>query len=307
MITRRQIFQVVKILVSIGIVVGLVGWLWQSDRPFLSSAFGSGWFFLGLLISIPQTLLSAWRWQKIAAVLSVPISFSFAVQQYYAATLGNLLLPGGVIGDVWRGYQHKQKHQTQGLERVALAIVLERGFGQLVLLLLAMVSLVALLMIVGINDLTLSLIAVLLVIESFLLVFVFVLPKVSAAQRIRQFFKETLKLLWRPKEFGTVFGLSMFVCLSYILCYFCAVMAIAGAFDGAVTVLLIPWILLAMSLPLTLGGWGIREFSAVGLATLAGLDYELALATAAFYGMMVTIAALPGLLVFWLGRKVEVE
>ena len=53
-------------------------------------------------------------------------------------------------------------------------------------------------------------------------------------------------------------------------------------------------VLVAMALPLNVGGWGPREGVAAALFAAAGLGADQGVATAAVYGVIVLVACLPG-------------
>ena len=59
-----------------------------------------------------------------------------------------------------------------------------------------------------------------------------------------------------------------------------------------------PLILLAQILPISIGGWGIRETAAVTILTALGVDPGAALALSLIFGTLFALATLPGLL-FW--------
>jgi glycosyltransferase 2 family protein len=68
--------------------------------------------------------------------------------------------------------------------------------------------------------------------------------------------------------------------------------------------------LLAMSLPLNVGGWGPREGVAAWAFGVAGLTVTQGVATAVVYGALVLVSSLPGafvLLVPWLSRALRVS
>jgi hypothetical protein len=53
-------------------------------------------------------------------------------------------------------------------------------------------------------------------------------------------------------------------------------------------------ILVAMALPLNVGGWGPREGAAAWAFGAAGLTADLGVSTAVVYGVLVLVASLPG-------------
>ena len=57
-----------------------------------------------LFISIIQYLLSAYRWMYISRHTDLDISFLSSLKFYYISTFMNNLLPGGIVGDIFRVY-----------------------------------------------------------------------------------------------------------------------------------------------------------------------------------------------------------
>ena len=55
--------------------------------------------------------------------------------------------------------------------------------------------------------------------------------------------------------------------------------------------------MLVMVVPLSVGGWGLREASATAVLAYLGWSPEAALALSAVYGLSVLIGSLPGALV----------
>ena len=63
-----------------------------------------------------------------------------------------------------------------------------------------------------------------------------------------------------------------------------------------------PVIVLAQVLPISVGGWGVREAAAVTLLAMAGIDATSALLVSITFGILVFATTLPGIL-FWLMLK----
>ena len=58
-----------------------------------------------------------------------------------------------------------------------------------------------------------------------------------------------------------------------------------------------PVVLFSMVIPLTIGGWGVREATAGTVWALAGLPESEGVAASVTYGLLVLVSALPGLMV----------
>ena len=68
-------------------------------------------------------------------------------------------------------------------------------------------------------------------------------------------------------------------------------------------VLIVPLVFLVALMPVSLAGWGVREVGAVWLFGLVAIPKEQALAISVCYGLMLVLAALPGLWLFLSTRQ----
>ena len=59
-----------------------------------------------------------------------------------------------------------------------------------------------------------------------------------------------------------------------------------------------PIILFSMTLPISIGGWGIRETTALFISFLLGLSANVSISVAIIYGLLSLICSLPGLVLF---------
>ncbi|MGC9376531.1 lysylphosphatidylglycerol synthase transmembrane domain-containing protein [Streptomyces sp. MH13] len=100
----------------------LLDGLRRIDGPALLAALGIG---------LVTTVSSAWRWALVARALRLRLPLGPAVADYYRALFLNAALPGGVLGDVHRAVRHGRGAGDLG--RGVRAVVLERAAGQLVL------------------------------------------------------------------------------------------------------------------------------------------------------------------------------
>jgi hypothetical protein len=103
-----------------------------------------------------------------------------------------------------------------------------------------------------------------------------------------------------PRQLGG----SLLVVISYALVFVCAARAIGVTLPAATLLALVPPVLLAMLVPLSVAGWGIREGTAALVRGLVGLPPAQGVAVSMAYGLLVLLASLPGLL--WLPGCVAV-
>ncbi|WP_048555013.1 lysylphosphatidylglycerol synthase domain-containing protein, partial [Nostocoides japonicum] len=86
-----------------------------------------------------STLCVAWRWRLVSSGLGLSLPLPAALAGCYRAQFLNTVLPGGVLGDVERGVRHGRGEGD--LRRGLLGVVGDRGVGQLVQVVLAVVLL----------------------------------------------------------------------------------------------------------------------------------------------------------------------
>lgn len=96
--------------------------------------------------------------------------------------------------------------------------------------------------------------------------------------------------------------LSALVHLLSIAAIFFAAHAVQVPLTLAIVLAIGPVIVLAQVLPISIGGWGVREAAAVTLLAMAGIDTASALLVSIVFGVLLFLATLPGV-VFWLMLK----
>ena len=261
---------------------------------------------LAFLFGVTTTVFSAWRWCLVARGLGLRLTLPGAVADYYKALFLNAALPGGVLGDVDRAVRHGRDEGD--VARSVRAVVLERTAGQLVLLS------------VGVTVLLTVPSPVLTQLERHAAVAATVAVSVAlagalvllACRRLRQGGSRLATavrtgaaeirtgLLARRNWPGIT--LASVVVLAGHLATFVVAARTAGS-TASLTRLtpLMLLALLAMTLPLNIGGWGPREAVSAWAFGAAGLSATQGLTTAVVYGVLAFVAALPGALVV-LGR-----
>lgn len=246
------------------------------------------------------TLCAAWRWKIVAGALGVDISLPAALAAYYRSLFLNVILPGGILGDVHRGVH--QGREVSSIGRGVRSVVWERLAGIAVQLALTVGVLIALPSPVrsGVPLLAAGLVAL--------------AVTVALAARTRA---SGVRRPWtriRSRLTGEIRGAHLSPG-SWCAIAVASALAVAGhaatfmlaartAGTGASLVQMIPIamiVLWAGVLP-SVGGWGPREGLTAWVFGAAGLGAGRGVASAVVYGVMVLVACLPGaavLVVAW--------
>jgi uncharacterized membrane protein YbhN (UPF0104 family) len=261
-------------------------------------------------IGLLTTVFSAWRWRLVARGLGIRLPLGGAVADYYQALFLNAALPGGVLGDVHRAVRHGRDVGDVG--RGVRAVVLERSAGQFVLVAVGVTVLFVLpspvlspghLVMIG------QVVAVVIAAGVVALALVGQIrawrgrPRFGRALRTAVS-EARLGLLARDNWPGIVISSS--VVLAGHLATFLVAARAAGS--SASIVRLAPLMLLAllaMAVPVNIGGWGPREGVTAWAFGAVGLGASLGLTIAVVYGLLAFVASVPGagvLVVRWVKR-----
>ena len=102
------------------------------------------------------------------------------------------------------------------------------------------------------------------------------------------------EIIFKTKDINIYLLSFVIQCLSGLAFYSIA-MSLNINFYLSYALILIPIILLVSAIPLSIGGWGIRESAMIIGLSIAGISKNYALAVSVIYGLLLIISALPGL------------
>jgi len=296
-----------RLLGGAGILVALV---WR---------FGAGPFLDGLRtidlwtlaaaagIAAITTLCCAWRWSLVAHGLHVDVPLRTAYAAYYRSQFLNTTLPGGVLGDVHRGVSHGREVGDVG--RGLRAVGWERSAGQIVQIVLTVLVLLVVPSPVR-SAMPLVMVVLVAVAVGAAVIGRFV-PRSGPsrwARAVRAASVDVREGLLARRAWPGIVLASVVVVAGHTATFLIAART-AGSTASLVT--MVPMallVLLAMGLPLNIGGWGPREGMAAWAFAAVGLGADLGVATSVVYGVMVLVASLPGAAVLvtdWMRRHVR--
>lgn len=286
-----------RALVSLGLLAALALWLDPMAIARQVRGLDPAWLAAALALGTLQFALSAERWRRTAARLDVPLGKRRALAEYYVAGFANQVLPGGVLGDAGRAWRHSR---TSGRPGPAVrAVILERASGQFVLLLAVFAALAVtepgarLLEVLDTPADPGWMIAGLCVVLSTAGLF--------AAWRggrmpgwLASLGRDAHRALLARGAWPGQLALSLAVLATY-----CAMFAFAGRMIGVqvpspTLALIAPVVLLAMLVPISVAGWGVRETAAAGVWVALGWPAAEGVAVSVAYGALCLLASLPG-------------
>ncbi len=266
---------------------------------------GAATVLAALGIGAVTTVCSAWRWQLVARGLRLRLPLGAAVADYYRALFLNAALPGGILGDVHRAVRHGR---SAGDVRCGVrAVVLERAAGQIALTVAGVVVLLTLPSPVRAEARGAAPLAALAAAGACAAVLA-VRTKRPTARRgggAPRRLPGGVRRGLASRRSAPGVALSSAVVLAGHLVMFVVAARVAGS--AAPVPVLLPLAvlaLLAMGLPLNVGGFGPREGVTAWAFGAAGLGADSGVAVAVVYGVLGFVASLPGAVVLvhrWYG------
>ena len=290
-----------RALASIALLAAVLAWMSPAALRGVLIIAAPAWLLPAILIGLLQPALSAWRWRLTAGLLGVPLPFGHALREYWLGNVLNQVLPGGVAGDITRAWRH-----ARGVDvaRAAWhAVLIERTAGQVVLLCCAILTLPLALSqgahlpptLATPSGTGVALGALIVIVSAALLMR-------GARNTLGHFGRDAARALIAPRAWPLQLIASLTLVASYLGVYVCCARALGVQTDALTLVPLVCWVLVAMALPLSLAGWGIREGAAAGIWLLAGLPVAQGVAISLLYGVVVFACALPGAWLLLAGR-----
>lgn len=260
--------------------------------PFLAGALSINGLALVAAVGFGavSTVCCAWRWTVVARGLGLALPLRDAVRACYRSQFLNTVLPGGVVGDAHRAVRHGR--QSGDLGGGIRAVIVERVAGQVVLFGLAALVLPTMASPVraGVAALAIPAAAVAVVVT-----WLVVLGRRRTDRRPLRGGRQRLRL--NGSAWVRITVASLLALAGHVATFLVASRG-AGVTAGTFTLLpLAVLILLAMGVPLTIGGWGPREGVAAWSFGAAGHGAAQGVSVSVGYGLLVIVACLPGAVV----------
>ena len=292
-----RVRRLVRICAGIVVLAGTIATV--GARPFVHGVTSISWLSVVAAVALTAvaTASAVWRWRTVSAGLGLELSWRGAIAAYYRSQFLNAVLPGGVVGDVHRAYRHGRRSGSVAL--AARAVATERIAGQVVQF--ALVALV--LSLLGLSS---PLRVLAWVVGGIAGLVVIAIGIMAALARGRRLLRRELELLFpvlgNLGRSAQVIASSILVVASHATLFVlvCVVTGVHAPLSELVALALIA--LTAGALPINLGGWGPREGAAAFAFAAVGLGASAGVAASTTFGVLATIAVLPGAAVLVVSR-----
>ncbi len=305
--TLRQFALPAKIALTLALGGLLLRHVDIAEMAGLLRKLGAGGLLLAAALMGLQAVMLAWRWHLLLRLLGQRLPGPLAFRWVMVGLFFNQALPSSVGGDVFRVWSLQRRGAAPGTAFASVALERLTGVTLLALMVAACVPLLG-------PGLPASAAWVLMLTGPALaagLALLTLADRVALLRWLPAGLRPSLtatsgglrKVLASPPDALAVAALGLAASLSGL----CAAWVLGRSLGidqplSAVIVVLGGAMLISV-LPISLGGWGVREASVVALFGALGLAPERALALALAFGLLQLMTSLPGGVLWWLDGR----
>lgn len=305
---KRALLFTIKLVISGGLVTLALKDVDFAEAARLAGQLHPAAILLALLVMLMEATAGAVRWWVNLRQLGTPLPMRACMPVYLLGGFFNQALPSTVGGDAVRIWQGRALGLP--LDAATKSVILDRLAGFLTLLLFASVSTIFAWPLMGDVENRWVLPAAL---GGGLLGFaLFIAAAARLSERAQRgagghfsrFALDARRLFLSPKRATRVMGLSLLLQVSLVLVVFILARGIGTDLSLAYAFALIPPVLSASTMPVSIAGWGVREVGMVAALGLVGVPGERAVVVSILFGLLLVLwGCLGGL--FWLlvGRR----
>lgn len=314
MLSKRASVIALQLLITIVILAFIFSCVDTNKIDVLIHHAVTSYLFLAFLVLACQVFVASYRWLGLLRIAGFSPPVWLCVGSFAMSSLINTTLPGGVGGDVMRMWVTARNRVPAGV--AVYSVIMDRIINLTILGLLVLIILLANLFWIGDRFYTINWVAL-----AFSIALLGAFVGLALVYPITSHFKIHLPLLLTPigslsRMIGTVYRqpqqmvvLIGIILLGYLL-QITAVILLANGMQASLSThdafTGIPIVLLLSAIPITPGGWGIRESAMVLVLEQFNVGMEVALGISILFGIGSTLASLPGI-TWWFIRKTWVS
>ncbi len=280
-------------LVVAALVLAALGWR-LGAAPFVEGLRLVTWqsVVAAGVLTAASTWCAARRWSLVSERLGLDLPLPRAIGAYYRSQFLNATLPGGVVGDVHRGYRHGS--ESADLGRGLRAVAWERTAGQVMQGTLTVAAVLTLATPLRGTGVVLGLLVVL-VIAAAVVIVTRARGGVSRRARLARAVSDDLRRLRAgPAALLGILATSAGAVAGHVAVFLVAAHAAGLALGPTTLVPVALVVLLVATLPTNIAGWGPREGAAAGAFVAVGATAAEGVTTAVVYGVIALLATAPG-------------
>jgi glycosyltransferase 2 family protein len=308
---RRTLLLVTKAAISILLLYLSVRWVNVTALSERLSRLKPEWILLATLLVTTQVALLAIRWREIAVSCGAHLALISALQFSFVGMFFNQVLPSTVGGDGARIWLLAR--QGAGWARATYSVLIDRIAGVFVLALIVVACLPWTFEII--HDPVARGVLVLIGFGSIAATFIFALigtwfrkwfDRWKLTRHLSAASRAAVAVCGSSRSIGIVLLCSVTIHLFTVIAAWCCIKAIAAPVSFAQVLFLMPPVLLIVTIPVSIAGWGVRESSMIVAFAYAGLAQSNGLTLSILFGAVTFVVGIVGGIV-WITSGLRVR
>lgn len=307
---KKWFFLALKFLVSGGLIWFLLSNIDLNDALARMAEADRSLLVLALAIFAGQVVIGGFRWGAVLKAIGEPLDFLTATKFFYFGVFFSQVLPSSVGGDAVRIY--KTYRQGMSLRGAINGVFLERVVAVLALVALVLVMLPRFMMeadeaakmvlVPGVTFVSIGAVVG--------LIFLVLLDRLPDGLRRWRLVRglgnlgvDARKVFLVPRPLFTVMFWGLVTNVNISTGVFVLALSLGLDVTWLDCLVLVPAVILVMTIPISIAGWGIRETAMVTLFALIGIAAEGSLALAVLFGLSGVCVAIPGGVLWLITRE----
>jgi uncharacterized membrane protein YbhN (UPF0104 family) len=265
---------------------------------------------LASALMMVQSVLGGVRWRMITNALAAGSDHRIGVMDaqrlYYIGVFFTTCLPGTVGGDMVRIWMARDIHIP--LAQAIHSVIIDRMIALFAIGIMMLITLPVLAEVTAADPFILYPVSAALILGG--LVLLRFLERLLAPHARHRpvhwslvFLRSVKLILTHPRTCLCAAGLALVAHASFSLSAYVLAQSLDVPMTAMQSLAFIPLVMLVTTIPISFGGWGLREASMVGLLGLAGIPQEAALMLSIQLGLLFMLVSLPASLWWLAGRS----
>lgn len=311
---RKYLITALKIVISVGLVIFLIAKLGLNDIYQQLQSISLGWILLALAIFTGSNILGAFQWFLLLKSKDIHLKFSHVLSYYFVGLFFNNFLIGYIGGDAFRIFDISKR--TGDSSSAVSTVFFDRFMGFVMLTTLALITGVIW---HGVFKSSTVLMIVIIIFIVWVLSFLFLFNDFLAHQlgkiirfifpgktngKIYDIYKNINSFKHNKKMLFSVVFVSLIIQSIRVFVHYLAALSLGLHGQVKYFFLFIPVIALLASLPISIGGIGVRESSGLALfSRVTSFQPELIVVMEFLAYLIGLVAALPGGIIFMIRKE----
>jgi glycosyltransferase 2 family protein len=303
-----------KIIISLGLIFYISNKLGLRKIAFEISSIKFSWFLLAIIVFSISNILGSIQWHWLLRIKNAKVKLIRIISSYHVGLFFNNFLVGYIGGDPIRIYDVSRLIGNNSL--AFSSVFMDRLIGFAVLTTLALGAALYWINLFNSNNILFIIIAIFIAwillfvfffnekfIKKFNWIFKLILP-VNIGNKLKEIYRDINTYKHHKKDIMNIIGLSVVIQALRIIVHYVIALSLNVHISVVYFFIFIPIIALLSSLPISIGGIGVRETSGVALFAQIWSNHQDIVAFEFLSFVIGILCTLPGGIIFMLRKEI---